>query len=446
MIPEPIEASTETLRKERDRRAIKTGGVGVAVQALNHGIRLVVIPLSITMLGVEQYGLWLVVGSLVAWGGVTDLGLAPGLINVVASAQGRGDREGIRRAISTSFAAYGAIAVLIALLALVVSRWGGLPELLGARTPELAESGRMLVLVCGLIFAASTLTRVAGTTLIALQRGYLTSGAMFAGNLFSLGLLFLLVKTGGGLLGYTLAIGVPPLAAQLGLAVYAFEVEHRDLRPRVAKCDRRTLSTLWGFAGPLTVYQIGNVIALYSANILIASRFSAGGVPGYSVPNSAYAVMISSAWLAVSSYLPAYVEANARGDRSWIRKRSAGVILVSGALVCIGAAALVVIGPDLIRWWTGGAVLVGRPLLWAFMFFAVTRVVSNAIDNLMMGLGLVRLLARVSLGTSLLFVGITWAALPILGVVAVPLAFGLTSLLQILFTAPAAWRQGALQE
>ena len=202
--------------QDRDRRALHTGAVGLAVQVLTHAIRMVVIPLSIAMLGVEQYGLFLVVGSLVAWGGVTDLGLAPGLINVVATAHGRGDREGVRRAISTAFAAYGVLAVVVALLAVGASRWEGLPDLLGARTPELAESGRMLVVVSGLILAASTVTRVVSTTARALQEGYWGSYAHLTGSLVGLGTLYLVAQAGTGLVGYVLAVSLPPMLCELG--------------------------------------------------------------------------------------------------------------------------------------------------------------------------------------------------------------------------------------
>ena len=117
VLPPPA-ASRADSAKRRDRQAIKTGAAGVAVQVLSHGVRLAVVPLSLQILGQEQYGLWLVVGSLVAWGGVADLGLSPGLVNVVASAQGRGDRDEMRRAISTAFVAYAFMALALGCLVL----------------------------------------------------------------------------------------------------------------------------------------------------------------------------------------------------------------------------------------------------------------------------------------------------------------------------------------
>jgi O-antigen/teichoic acid export membrane protein len=415
--------------------------VGVIVHAVNQGIRLVVIPLSIKMLGVEQYGLWLVVGSLVAWGGVADLGLAPGLVNVVATAQGRGDGQEMRRAISTAFAAYGVLAMVVAALAIALSRWSGLPGLLGARTPQLAESGRMLVLVCGLIFAASTLTRVVSTTTSALQKGYLGYFSYLAGSAVSLGLLFALAARGwGGLLSYVLIVSVPPLLAQVLLAGYVFGLLYRDLRPAWKWCDGASLRTLWGFAGPLTVYQLANLGVLYSANLLIANRLGAGTVPQYSVPYAAFAIFIATALLLVTPYTPALAEAKARGDWHWIEKRAVQLLLASVGMFMAGALVLTLAGQSFIKWWTHKTVHPTMGLLVALMIFGVFRVAGNTLNEVLTGLGLVRFTAGAFLAVSAFFVVASWLALPVFGLIAVPVVCGIAQIVYLTVSLPVAFR------
>ncbi|MEO8659271.1 MAG: lipopolysaccharide biosynthesis protein [Bryobacteraceae bacterium] len=425
LLAEDVQAGDLGRARWRDRQARKTGVTGVIVQGLSQAIRLVVIPLSIKMLGVEQYGIWLVVGSLVAWGGVTDLGLAPGLINVIATAQGRGDRQGVRRAISTAIAAYGALAIIIVGLAIVLSQWSGLPRLLGARTPEMVENGRMLVLVCGSIFAATTLTRVVNTTTTAMQEGYLGLFSFLAGSVASLALLISVATVGSkGLLSYALVVTLPPLFAQLGLALYVYGWRHRDLRPGWRWVDRASLQTLWGFAGPLTVYQIANLGVLYSANVLIANRLGAAMVPQYSVPYAAFAVFITAASLIVTPYTPAIAEAKVRGDWEWIRRRTQQVILASVGLFATGGLVIAAIGRPAIDWWTSSAVVPPIGLLLALLFFGVFRVAGSTINEVLTGLGLVRFAAGAFVVVSALYVIASWLALPAFGLVVLPLASG----------------------
>lgn len=434
VMPEPVETSLHALRRERDRRALRTGTVGIASQMLSHGIRLVVIPLSIALLGVEQYGLWMAVGSVIAWGGVADLGLAPGLINTVATARARGDHLETRRAISTAFAAYGAIAAAIAALAVAVSTWDGLPGAIGARTPELAANARSLILVCGMLFAVSTMTRVVCTTTEALQEGYWVPLTYVAGSAAGLLMLLWIAWSGGcGVVQYALAVSLPTLVAQVVLAAYIFGRRYRELTPGPKWVSIRSLGTLWRFAGPLMIYQVANLAILYSANILIANRLGAGAVAAYSVPYAAFAALISAAWMVASAYMPAYTDAAARGDWTWVRRRIQALLVACGGSTLLGGLVLLAFGPHAIAWWTYNKIKPDIWLLASLLAFALTRVVNNSSSAMLIGVGRIRMVAAASA-----FVGVahmlgSWSLLPAIGVTAVPLASSMAHILGVFF-------------
>jgi len=428
------------VRLRRDRQALKTAGAGVAVQTVGYVVRLVVIPLSLKLLGTEKYGLWLTIGSLVSWGGIADLGFSPGLVNVVAGASGQADRKIMLRHISTAFAAYGALAGLLALAVLAASQWHGLPGMLGARTPELARETRLLVAVCGLIFAGMMLTRVIPTVCSALQEGYLGAWAYLGGSVGSLVLLLPLTWRGGSLLSFTLAMGIPPLAAQVALGVYLFGRRHPDLRPTLRSCDYSSLRALWGLGAPLSLQQAANLAILYSANILIANRLGPGAVSQYSVPYAMFAILTVTAWLVVSPYLPAYAEAAARGDWHWIRRRAIAALAATAALLGGGGALLVLAGPTVIRLWAGGAIKPGTGLLAALACFCLLKAASNANGMLLTGLGLVKLLAGLYLTVAVLYGAGAWFLLPRLGIIAVPLAGAAAHLLDAGISLPYALR------
>lgn len=428
------------LRLRRDRQALKTAGAGLVAQVLGYAVRLAVIPLSLKLLGTERYGLWLAVGSLIAWGSIADLGVSPGLVNVVAGASGHADREAMRRHVSTAFAAYAVLAAILALALLAVSQWPGLPGLLGARNPDLAKETRLLVAVCGLGFATSMLMRVIPTACTALQEGYFGSWAYLAGSLASLVLLIPLVWGGGSLLSYTLVMCVPPLAAQVLLGVYLFGWRHPDLRPTFRSCDRGSLRALWDFGGPLTLHQTANLAVLYSANILIANRLGPAAVSQYSVPYAMFWTLTATAWLIVSPYLPAYAEASARGDWHWIRRRGLAALAVTTALLGGGGALLVLIGPAAIRLWAGGEIRPATGLLAALACFCLLKAVSNANGVLLTGLGLVKFLAGLYLAVAALYGAGAWFLLPRLGIVAVPLAGAVAHLLDAGISLPYALR------
>lgn len=420
------------LPARRDRQAAKTAGANLVSVGANYATRLAVIPLSLALLGSERYGLFLAVGSLVAWGGLADLGFAPGLVNVVAGASGREDREAIRRYISTAFTAYSVLAAVLGGAILWASRRPGLTRLLGVRDPSLAADARLLVLVCGLLFAATTLTRVIPTACTALQEGYYGVWPQIAGSFFGLSLLAVVYWSGQrSLLTYALVMGLPAVVAQIGLGVFYFGRRHPDLRPRLGYADGASLRALWGVSWPLALHQAANLAVLYSANILIANRLGPAAVPQYSVPYALYAVLISVSWYIVSPYMPAYTEAAARGDFAWIRRRAGQALGFTVALLGLGGTVLALLGGAGIRLWTGGRVEPGMGLLIALACFSFAKACSNTNSVLLTGLGAVRFMAYVYVGAAVLYAAGAWFLAPRLGIVGVPVAGAAAHLLEV---------------
>jgi len=228
--------------------------------------------------------------------------------------------------------------------------------------------------------------------------------------------------------------------AQVGLAGYVFGLLHRDLRPALSWFDIASLRTLWGFAGPLTVYQLANLGVLYSANLLIANRLGAGMVPQYSVPYSAFAVLVAVAFLIVTPYTPALAEAKARGDWHWIKKRTSHLLLVSVGMFMAGALVLTLVGQPLIKWWTHKAVHPTAGLLVALMIFGVFRVAGNTINEVLTGLGLVRFTAGAFLAVSVFYAVTSWLALPAFGLITVPVVCGIAQIIYLAVSLPAAFR------
>lgn len=407
----------------RDRQAAKTAGANLLSLGASYAIRLAVIPLSLALLGTERYGLFLAVGSLVAWGGLADLGFAPGLVNVVAGALGKEDRGAMRRYVSTAFALYSVLALVLGGAILWASQWPGLPLLLGVRDPSLAGDARLLVQVCGLLFAATTLTRVVPTTCTALQEGYYGAWPEISGSLLSLLLLAAIYWSGQrSLLSYALVMGLPAPVAQIGLGVFYFGRRHPDLRPGLGYADRGSLRALCGVGWPLALHQAANMAVLYSPNILIANRLGPAAVPQYSVPYAVYAALISVSWYIVSPYMPAYAEAATRGDYAWIRRRATAALWFTAGLMTVGAGVLVLLGREGIRLWTGGRLEPGMSLLVALACFSLAKACSNANSVLLIGTGVVRFMAPVYLGAGMLYLAGSWWLLPRMGVLAVPAA------------------------
>ena len=66
-------------------------------------VGIVTVPLTIGYLGLERYGVWTVISSLLIWLAMVDLGLGNGLINVLSDAYGRDRRDLAQTRVASTF-------------------------------------------------------------------------------------------------------------------------------------------------------------------------------------------------------------------------------------------------------------------------------------------------------------------------------------------------------
>src|SRR5690242_2021779 len=83
----PFDTSTEEGRsRERYRSAALTTITSVLAKAVSVCVSLITVRLTIHYLGVERYGLWMTITSVVSLPWFADLGMGNGLLNAIAEA------------------------------------------------------------------------------------------------------------------------------------------------------------------------------------------------------------------------------------------------------------------------------------------------------------------------------------------------------------------------
>ncbi len=181
---------------------------------LRFGLAIVVgillVPFILDRVGIRLYGYWLASGEVLAYAAMADFGVLAVVPWLVAEADGRGDRQGIRRLLSTGFCAGLTLSILY--LALVFLLWRIAPGVLNLSAAERAAiAGPLALLAC--VTAAVLPLRVASAALVGLQDvkayGVLTTSAWA----LDVALTVVLLLKGYGL--YALAIGaaLPALAS-----------------------------------------------------------------------------------------------------------------------------------------------------------------------------------------------------------------------------------------
>jgi O-antigen/teichoic acid export membrane protein len=360
----PFNADTpEDRSKERYRRAALTSATSMMAGALGIFTGLAWIRLSLSYLGKERYGLWMTVGSLVAWGNLADFGLARGMQNHLSEANGRDDRVLASRYVSTGLIALSTIALAMAVLALpfvFVVPW---TSLLNVHDPSLADETRAVVVAAIACFLLQFPLSIVPTIYAAYQRGYVAALFSIAGSLFSLATLFAVVHLRLSLPWLILATsgaGIALTMVNLGYALTSMPW----LRPRLRLASLPTLRSLGGTSVALFVFQIGALLIAEAQALIIARRLGLSQVTDWSVFLRVYSLPAIFIQMLDTPLIPAFREAYVRGERDWLRTAFWRITKIKLAVAVIAAGLYFVLGNTVAKI-VGGHEMSYEPKIWA---------------------------------------------------------------------------------
>jgi O-antigen/teichoic acid export membrane protein len=364
---------------ERNKRALVTGSFAAIARMVQVGSSLITVPLTLSYLGKERFGLWMTVSSVLAMASFADFGVGNGVLNTVAKALGKDDLEAQRKAISSGFAILSSIAVFLLLLFFSIFRfvdWGNFFRVTSSQARLDAGPAIAVFATC---FALNISVDVVQRVQLGLQQGYRYSMWQLCGSLLGFMGLLCGIWLHASLAALILALAGAPVLATCINAIHFFGFVRHDLRPSARLVSRETISQIARLGFLFFVLQVVSAISFSADNFIIARTLGAVNVPEYSIPQRLFAFITMISGMLVTPLWPAYGEAIARGHMSWVRHTlRKSLLLVLGAS-SIASFALLLLSPTLLRWWVGSRV---HPTFLLLAGFATWTVLSCCGDAL----------------------------------------------------------------
>jgi O-antigen/teichoic acid export membrane protein len=281
---------------------------------------LITVPLTLSYLGTERYGMWMTISSLIAVLSFADLGMGNGLLNAVAHAHGRGDVRAIRSYVSSGFAILSVVACCVLVGFAVAYPWVTWAKIFNANGAlAQSEAGPALATFVAL-FAINIPLGVVGRVQVGLQQSFRASLWQCAGSLAGLASMLAVIRLQAGLPWLVAAaFGPPALAAALNTVLYLGRTRV-DLRPRFADVSRGTVKHVAKTGVLFLILQLVAAVAYASDNLVIAQMLGASAVADYAIPEKLFSLIAMALAMMLAPLWPAYGEALARGVRLWVRR------------------------------------------------------------------------------------------------------------------------------
>lgn len=386
----PFDTATEDGRsRERYRRIAWTSVSAATAKGSAMLAMLVSVPITLSYLGPERFGLWMVVTATVAMLHFADFGLSNGLLTAIAQAKGKDDVDTMQKVVANGLLMLVTMGLAIGLLFLAVHSLVRWERVFNVESPLAVSDSGTLVLVLVVCFIANLPVAVTQKIQLGLQRGYLGNAWETLGSLFGLAGAILAVKLEASLPWIALSMAGTPVLARTMNSLVFFGIQMPNLRPGPRHIDAGTIARLFRVGGLYFILQLAMIVGFQSDNIIIAHLLGAEAVAGYDIafklamlPSMLISFVVIAQW-------PAYAEAAGRGDQQWIRNTFTRTLRNSLALGVVGASLYMIVGQEFIRIWAGPDVVPDRRLLVCLAIWSVLSVAGGAIAALLNGLHII---------------------------------------------------------
>lgn len=386
--------------RERDRRARLTSVSQLLAQAVVAGAGLVTVPLVLAYLGTERYSLLVVTTSLMALLALGDLGVGNALVNIVAEDQARAAREATVKAVAAAAFIVGLAAGILALFAVFVSLslpWAVVFQI----SPQLQREASISVMAAALITATTTFVGLAQHVRRGYQEGYVNAAFAASAGALSVAAVLIVIRTDFGVVGMVGALlGVPLLVATLNAALL-----FRDrpwLWPSRSALSRSSVLRLVTPGLQFLVYQAGLVLAWTSLDVAIASRVAGPSAAAeYAIALKLLIVPVTAALAYLMPLWPAYRDALVRGEIDWVDRTLRASMRRTSLFMILCGVAIVAAADAFVPLWIGSAVQLSAPLLVGLAVWALSASLSTACAVVLVALGRVAFLVRVTIATAI---------------------------------------------
>lgn len=305
----------------RSKKMYKNTAIMVFIKGFSILISLMSAPIMLHHVNRADYGVLLTLTSIVGWVGMMDIGLGNGLRNKLSEMLAKGDLQGAKKAVSSSYAALTMYVGLLISIFLVSSSYIDWRNVLNSPMSD-AEEINGLAAVVFIAFCVQFLLGLIVSILYAYQMPAANSLISFVSQVVTF--IALIVQVYIFKVSSVFQIGavnclIPPLIMLLA-TLFLFATKLREVAPTFKMIDFKYVSGILSLGVKFFILQIITIVIFQANSIIITRVVGPEAVVEYnmafryiSVLTMFFNIMITPIWSATTD---AYV----RGDFAWIRK------------------------------------------------------------------------------------------------------------------------------
>lgn len=397
---------------ERNRRALLTAIINVLSQIVQLATGLISVPLALSYLGVERFGIWMTLSAALAFITFSDLGVGIGLQDRMAKYLGLNDYGSARQSFFTALTFLSIVFVILMAIAVIAAQRANLVELFSLRSAEAIKEIVPTTISVAFCISLGLVAGIVQRAFNSFQEGFWVATIQAGARVCSLVLLFVVVRLQLGLPALVFVVGGLSHAVLLIVGLPLLLKRHSGMRLNMTKISELfSMSALRGIL-KIGVLGFGASVAIYFVNntalVVMAQKYGAAEVADFAVLLKLIGIPAMLQTYLLLPLWPAITEAKVRQDNGWIKQTYHRCMRLTIILSIVTSAGLLLLGQEIIRVWTRDASVVpDLGLILAGAVFTVLGYWNTLTSVILNGLSRYKGQATYGLAIALLFAGLS---------------------------------------
>ncbi len=333
---------------KRNRIVIVGSALRVVSLTLTMLVGFYLMPFLVHRLGDRMFGYWALIGAMLGYYGILDLGITPAVQFQIAKAIGKGDTEAPNRALSTAVVAFAGLGLIALVITVVVA----LCCPLFVKNASDIGVFRWVLVILGIGFAFGFPGRAFMGAVYAHLRIDLNSSVSIVVLILRTVLTVFVIMRGKGLVGLALVSLMSDVLTYIANYLILRRIQP-GLRISIALADKSMFKELLHYGGYSVVIQVGDQLRFAVDSWMVAAFVGVGAVAHYAIGSrlSNYFLIFMISTVGVLS--PWFSQLLGSQDLGGIRKMLAMGTKVATVLSTVIACSFVFYGRAFISRWMG---------------------------------------------------------------------------------------------
>ena len=371
-----------------DKELYKNISINIFLKPVSMLLSYLYIPLSLSYLGDERYGVWATISSFVTWFSVCDIGIGNGMRNKLAESYAVGDKKKSREIVSTSYGTISLISLIVLAIYTLINIVFDIPGLLNINVA--GDNVKFAMWITVFFVCLNFVLTLSNTITYSIQKPAISSFTAVLTN--TLNIIFVLVCRvfwPANMIIIALTLGSSGAIVNFGLNIYLFR-SYSFLRPNLYDFKKDRIKSIASLGVLFFFGQIATLVMNSTDNMLISIYFGATDVTPYSTSYKLFSTFIHLQGVIIMPMWSAFTNAKAKGEKSWIIEKFRKMQLLTFFLSICVVALLFLIKP-ISKIWLGREMFYDSTMLIIMAVYFVVYLYFNNYASLLCGLGDVKL-------------------------------------------------------